>query len=429
MRTVRIAIVLLIMFALAACGGNEPPAVTLTPAVDTVATSPVEATAPVAVASPTTEIAAPTTPTTMAATAEPTATPPPAPTVLCPDVPRPALLLSTGTSFELHDPLGGARCSLPLGEDIGPESIAGDRIYFIQRDLEATTATVSRLGPDQTIEPLLATQSSGDTYYLLQFAVAPDESHLAWSHTQPKDGNNPMALLSTLWLGAADGSNATPVLENAAMGESRIATPVRFSADGQTLFFTWQPIGLGGMWNAFNGRYDNLYRVPAAGGEPVKVFDCAERALFLCLGDFRDDGTLAYVDTERTIHVTGPDGVEVAAIPTTEEYAGYPTFSPTGDLFYSTAMLPEDTSAVPFPSPGTVYHVAAPYNGPPSVVASAFGLLTEAMPQPFLDAQHLVVSYAEEENWGRALLDVTTGAIIRLEPWPNAYLSAVWPAE
>lgn len=421
--------VLLIAFMLAACsGGNEPPAATLTPATDTVATSAAEATAP-ATTAPTAEVAASATPATADPTTEPTAAPTAAPTVLCPDVPRPALLLSTGTSLELHDPLGGARCPVPLAEDLGPEFIAGQRIYFIQRDLDTATATVSRVGPDRTVEPLAATQSSGDTYYLLQFAVAPDESRLAWSHSRPAGGDDPMALISSLWLAAADGSDATPVFEDAAMPQSRLAAPVRFSADGQTLFFTWQPNGLGGMWNAFSGRYDNLYRVPAAGGEAVKVFDCADRQLFLCLGDFRDDGTLAYIDTERTIHVSGPDGAELVAIPTTAEYAGYPTFHPNGDLFYSTAMLPEGTSDFPFPSPGTVHHLAAPYSGAPAVVASAFGLLTEAMPQPFLDATHLVVNYAEEQNWGRAVLDVTTGAITRIEPWPNAYLSAVWPAE
>ena len=44
-------------------------------------------------------------------------------------------------------------------------------------------------------------------------------------------------------------------------------------------------------------------------------------------------------------------------------------------------------------------------------------------------ATHLVIGYAEGEMWGSALLDTTTGAITRLEPWPNAYLSTIWPAQ
>ena len=62
------------------------------------------------------------------------------------------------------------------------------------------------------------------------------------------------------------------------------------------------------------------------------------------------------------------------------------------------------------------------------MVASAVGLLTVALTNPFLDDQHLIVSYAEGEMWGSAVLDTTNGTITRLEPWPNAYLSAVWPA-
>ena len=78
--------------------------------------------------------------------------------------------------------------------------------------------------------------------------------------------------------------------------------------------------------------------------------------------------------------------------------------------------------------PGAIYRVPAPYTGEPQMVASAVGLLTMALPNPFLDNQHLVVSYSEDEMWGSALLDTTNGIITRLEPWPNAYLSAVWPA-
>ncbi|MBP8949394.1 MAG: hypothetical protein KBG73_11175 [Candidatus Promineofilum sp.] len=416
---------MLLAFVLAACGGSgELPAPTSTPEAGDATTSlPVEPTQSAATAAPATA-APPTAPTVEASTAEPTA----APAVLCPNVPRPALLLSIGTSFELHDPLGGERCVLPIAEDIGPEVVAGDRAYFLQRDVDLQTIMVARIGPDGVIETLPGTQGAGDTYYLQQFAVAPDESRLAWSSAEPQSADNPMTLMSTMWIGAADASNPVTVFEDMTIGENRIATPVRFTADGQTLFFTWQPMGLGGGWSSFVSRYDNLYRVPVTGGEIQKVFDCADQELFLCIGDFRDDGTLAYVDGARAVRVVGPDGAELATIPTVDDYTGYPTFSPSGDLIYSTAALPTDSTAPFAPAPGAIYRVAAPYTGEPEMVASAVGLLTMALPHPFLDNQHLVVSYAEGEMWGSAVLDTSTGTITRLEPWPNAYLSAVWPA-
>lgn len=426
--TLLVTLFALVLLGLVACGGGEEPAaeVTLPPAT-TIATD--------SLAAPTGTATAETvaSPTTAAAPTDAPASEPPAtavPAALCPEVPRPALILSIGAGYELHNPLSGERCTLPLpGEDIGPEYVAGNRVYFLDRDVEAGTVQIARGGPDGIVEPLAGTQAAGDTYYLEQFTVAPDESRLAWSSSEPAAGDNPMGLVSTMWIGAADASNPVTIFEDVTVGDNRVATPVRFTADGQTLYYTWQPMGLGGMWTAFSGRYDNLYRIAAAGGEPQKVFDCADQQLFLCIGDFRDDGTLAYLDANRTIHVNGPDGAPLAAISTTDDYAGYPTFNPAGDLFYSTAIVPTDPTGVPFPSPGTLYRVAAPYTGAPQMVASAVGLLTAAMPQPFLDNEHLVIGYAEGEQWGSALVDTTNGAIARLEPWPKAYLSAVWPAE
>jgi len=415
---------LLVLFALAACGGRAPSVeATLPPATAAATDAPIQPTVAPAEPSPTV-LPSPTEP----ATAEPVATI--APAVICPEVPRPALLLTTGSGFELHNPLSGERCSLQLpSEDVGPEFVAGDRIYFLARNLDAATVQITRVGPDGVAEPLAGTQAAGDTYYLEQFAVAPDESALAWSQARPEGGDNPMGLISTLWIGAADASNPITVFEDVKMGDNRVATPIRFTADAQTLYYTWQPMGLGGMWSAFSGRYDNLYRVARTGGESQKVFDCADQQLFLCIGDFRDDGTLAFIDANRTIHVNGPDGAQLGAIPTADDYAGYPTFNAAGDLFYSTAIVPTDPTGVPFPSPGTVYRVTAPYSGAPQVVASSVGLLTAAMNQPFLDNEHLVIGYAEGDQWGSALLNTTSGAISRLEPWPNAYLSTVWPAK
>lgn len=412
---------LLLAALLAACGGAtpaEPPATdapptgapatnapTAAPATDAPTATPLPAASPDALASP-----------------SPTA----GPTVLCPDVPRPALIVSTGPGFEAYDPLSGARCPLPLPETMGYLQPGGDRLYFVAFDNEGSSNVVSRLGADGAIEPLEATRATGDVYYLLRFAVAGDESRLAWSRMATQSDPNALALLGSLWVGAADGSAATPLFENQTGGESRIVTPLRFTADGAALYYTWEPIGLGGGWNAFNGRYDNLYRVPVSGGAPQKIFDCADSGLFLCAGDFLDDGTVAYIDTDRVIHVAGPGGALLATIPTSGDYAGYPTFAAGGDLYYSTATLPAEGTAVPMPAPGVIYRLAAPYSGAPSVVASAEGLLPASAARPFLDASHLVVGYAFEQMWGTALLS-DAGQITRLEPWPNSYLAAVWP--
>lgn len=426
MKKLRLSVLLLLVtLMLPACGGTTPaePAATATsgqPATGATAPGVTTATAPVAVTdAPTGEPATETVPTP---------TPTAAPAVLCAELGRPALILSTGPGFEGYDPRTGARCPLPLPETTGYLQTGGERLYFVAFDSEAGTNVVSRLNADRSVEPLEPTRATGDVYYLLRFTVAANEGRLAWSRMATQADASATALLGSLWIGAADGSEATAVFENQMGGESRIVAPIRFTADGAMLYYTWEPIGLGGAWNAFNGRYDNIYRVPVAGGAPEKVFDCADAGLFLCAGDFLDDGTVTYIDIDRTIHIVGLDGTPLAAIPTTGDYAGYPTFSPSGDLYYSEAVLSGDTLSLPLPAPGTVYTLASPYTGVPAVVASADGLLTSAGARPFLDAEHLVVGYEADEMWGTALLS-TAGEIAPLEPWPNAYLATVWPGQ
>ena len=417
-----IPFVLILLAALVACGGGETLA---TPEQPTTAAQPtaegVAATAEPA--APTTEPAA--TEPAAQPTAEPTAELTPTPAVLCPDLARPALIVGDGPAFDAVDPTSGARCRLPLPDGAAYVQPAGDTIYFVQLDNDSGNSVVNRLDGDGSITPLEATRVTNDVHYLLRIAASGDGGRLAWSHMRPQDDPSLTSLLGSLWIGDADGGNAVAILTDVPGVEMRIVAPLRFSANGQTLFFTWEPIGLGGAWSAFNGRYDNLWRVPATGGEPEKVFDCADVGLFLCLGDFRDDGTLAYIDNDLTVHVNGPDGSELAAIPTSGEYAGYPTFSPAGDLYYSEADLVESLETLPLPDPGTVYRVAAPYTAAPEVVASGPGLLLSAMRDVFLDGEQVAVNTSEGDQWGMALLSAA-GEITPIEPWPNAYLTAIW---
>jgi hypothetical protein len=425
-RLLVITLFTLIVMSLAACGGSGGAAV---PTIAQTAAPPLPpATEVRPTDSPATDAPTAALPTDVPTEASPTVEPTEPAAALCPDVPRPALVIFTGAEYEMSNPLTGARCPIELPwEDSGPLQVAGDSIYFVQRDPNALQAHVARFGPDGTIEPLPVTATSVEDYYRLPYAVAPDGSRLAWSAMRLGDDPNQPGLISSLWSAAPDGSARVAILGDVPGSETRIAVPIRFSADGATLFFSWQPQGLGGGWTAFNARYDNLYHVPASGGEPEKLFDCADHGLFLCVGDFQDDGTLVYIDGDRVIHMVGSDGAELATIPTIGDYAGYPTFTRDGGLIYYTAELSEDPNATPFPAPGTIYFTQPPYTEAPVVAASAGGLL---VPSAFLNPQHLVIGYVGDDGgWGMALLDLASGGITALEPWPFAQFAAVWPAE
>lgn len=426
-RLIFMMLMMVLAVGLAACGGAAPvvdsngsadEATDPAPPVEEPTTEPPTAESPADV--PATEVpATEVSPTDAPPTAEPAAE------ILCPEVARPAIMFVSGDGFELQNPLTGDSCPLELPDTIGyPQATAGT-LYAVDSDYAAGSSVVSRSTPDG-FTPLEDTRVKNDVHYLLRFAAAEDDSRLAWTRMVPGGDQPDSSLSGSLWIAGADGSQTT-IFEDLDGGQQRIISPIRFSADAQTLFYTWEPIGLGGAWNAFNGRYDNLWRVAAAGGEPEKVFDCADEELFLCLGDFTDEGALAYIDLDRVVHVRGPDGAAQAAIPTSGQYAGYPTFSPDGDLYYSDAELAEPApGALPLPEPGTVYRVAAPYDGQPEVVASTSGLLLSALRDPFLDAGHVLASYTVDEQWGAAVLSAA-GDITPLEPFPNAYPAAVWP--
>src|SRR5690606_811310 len=108
---------LLFILALAACGGADTTAPTATvAAVDSPTDAPPDTATTAAPAEPTD--APVTEPTNEPPTAEPP-TAEPVPATLCPDLPRPALIVSNGPAYEALNPLTGERCSLPLPEGLG----------------------------------------------------------------------------------------------------------------------------------------------------------------------------------------------------------------------------------------------------------------------------------------------------------------------
>ncbi|MGH2535952.1 MAG: hypothetical protein ACRDHL_00995 [Candidatus Promineifilaceae bacterium] len=341
----------------------------------------------------------------------------------CPHIRRPALITRVGQPYEITDPLTRQRCDfLDLG-DLAFVQVAGDHVYYPARDALQNQSQIVRLGPEGRPQPLAFTRVSGENHWLLRYHVAADESWIIWSEAQPAGPAGGLA--TNLWLARPDGSERRALLENAAGDERDVLAPLRLAADGQSLYFTWEPSGIGGSWAAFSGRYDNLYRLALSGGEPELVFDCAPSGVTLCLGDFLPaDGTLAYTDAEGVIHVQAAGGAALATIASQSAFAGYPTFNSQGGLIYYTAELSSDQGP-PAADPGRIHYLASPYSGAPSLLAEAPGLTT---PIAFLDEGHLLAHYADPgQQWGAAVVSLD-GELIPVEPWPAAQVIAIWPA-
>jgi len=212
-----------------------------------------------------------------------------------------------------------------------------------------------------------------------------------------------------MWLADMDGTKSVILLREERSGDVERWTPVpvRFSDDNSTLFYTQQPLGIGGIWNAYIGRYDNLYALHlATDAEPELVFDCAGEQNRLCIGDFIEtEGqvtSLAYVEG-RSVFIINGAGALLNTIALEDDYVGYPMFGPSGELVFYGADLDEGPNASIMPLMGTIYRVAPP-TAPHEVLATDPGLF---LPREWLDPSHIVVGYVgSNEEWGMAIVDI-----------------------
>ena len=328
---------------------------------------------------------------------------------LCPDVPRPAVaLFIPGEGYEIVDPVTGAECFTTLDGDIpGLFQAENGAIYYSV--LQEDQFVVKRLAGDGTSSLLSYTAVNRDDSLLYHgFVVSPDGGHIAWSATSAGvDYAGPE--VSNLWVADMEGGSLATLLSETGSGEEerRTPVPVRFSEDNSTLFYTYQPIGMGGIWNAFVGRYDSLYALRLEEeAEPALLFDCGEDRHVLCIGDFIESQgqltTLAYVNIdERSVVIVNGMGDTLNAIETGDDYVGYPTFGPGGEMVFYGADLDEGPNASILPLKGAIYRVAPP-TAPYELLASDPGLM---FPFDWLDGTRVVVGYAGSDGeWGKALV-------------------------
>jgi hypothetical protein len=324
---------------------------------------------------------------------------------LCPELARPALtLLLADGGYALFDPASGATCPLSFADVLpGMIGVVQNDLYVAGRAVgpEGEAAVIRRYAPDGAagefeLPPTLVDAQAGTE--LVGFTVLPDARLIAWSVLGPTAGSDwPSTALTIadmetgqLLVGISPDVGQTPVT----------LLPIRFSQDGSKLFYALQPTGLGGIWSSYVGRYDNLYAVATDGtGEQELIFDCAGLEEGLCLGDFLEvEGEvtgLAYVDRETgTVVIENGEGEVLNTLAAEEEYVGYPTWGPGGELVYYSADLSDDPAASPLPVMGLLYRVA-PHTGPAETLASDPALL---LPVRFLDDTHVVVLWSAESG-------------------------------
>jgi Tol biopolymer transport system component len=340
---------------------------------------------------------------------------------LCRKVPRPALLLIDRGDYYISNPVSGESCPFAFpGELPGLIQSGGDALFYHDMDFTTQSAVVKRLSPDGT-NTSLSFAETGPPAQFLHYIVSPDGRQVAWSSSRTGESGQPV---SDLYLAGTDGSGQAQLLAGIPGTDNRFVVPIRFSSDGQQLYYALQPIGVGGSWVAFNGRYDSLYAVPTSGGQPTELFRCPADSL-LCLGDFTGEGEflrVAYTDPAgKAIHVLAADGQEINHFTFPEaDFLGYPAFGLGGELAFYTAAIAEHPDGYPVPQPGTIYIVQPPYNGQPEPVKSDDSL---AMIIGWLCSDRLIYNSIDPGgNWGTTTTNLAGEATI-WGPGPTQFIT------
>lgn len=346
----------------------------------------------------------------------PTPTPPPpiGPEGVCPGIRRPAVIVANydnPSGIVIIDPVSQAQCDVILHQPpFGRIVTAGDAIYYPAFDPEAKTITVWQLSRDGGSRPLDFTATTMEQFGPFNFTVSADASRIAWAWAVVDVEANPEnpPYYNNLRVADIDGGNPLTLLERSENSDRRYLEPVRFSPDNTALYYAMQPDGLGGMIFSFSGRYDTMYRLSLAGGDPELMLACPGDQQSICIGDISADGSYLAVARfgEGGVQVLDSSGSPVSTLaPPATDYVGWPVFSPTGQLAFASAVLAQDNDqAPPRPNPGYISLVAPPYTGQAETIYSdnSITALWE-----WLDDTRLIYGAMDEEgNIGTAMISL-----------------------
>ncbi len=337
---------------------------------------------------------------------------------LCPDIARPAVVVvdfSRPAGLLLVDPTTQQSCPIQLKQPPYGRIVAGGgSLFYAIFDEAAKMVAIWELNARGEQNPLSFTQVQMEELGPYEFVVSNDGSKIAWGRGTPDTGATPPKLLNDLWIANRDGSNQVTVL-NQAEQAGRFIEPVRFSADNNTLYFAWQPAGLGGVWSSLSGRYDSVYSVPVSGGEPRLLFACPQNEISLCIGDISPQGVLVQIQPDKKVVVQGSDGQTLAALtPPVSDYVGSPVFGPNGNLAFVAATLTQDDAQNwPQANPGIITALLPPYTGELKTLVSDKNVVNA---WDWLDENRLIFGVLDEQGNTGTEMATLDGQRVKLSP-------------
>ena len=351
----------------------------------------------------------------------PTLTPSPTPTQavlsrivtqLCPQLRAPLGLFSVPDPFYDHstDPptlyaryqvlgLGldsnGEPCTFYLSPTpIGAPQFAGDSLFWKSFDDEAEWVMVWKYDPQDVLtddvfpEHLHLRQTRTTTSIgksgLFDFVVAEDGEILVWSYTDPQPyGDNEMGYVQSMTGAATSG----PIDQHPAVeiwfdfvpeGDSggKILRPRELPSDGERLFYSEEPVGLGRQWPEPVGLYSSLYAISTWwDAYPERLFDCEKD--YWCISDFSEEHDLLVVIQDNSIQIknlTSGELIREVRAPDAYQLVRQALIAPDGTIAFIGAAIGESEYGDQ-PEDAAIFLLDPPYQGEPVMVMSDPGLL------------------------------------------------------
>jgi len=246
--------------------------------------------------------------------------------------------------FTVADPASGATLTTfsvaGLAEWHG-QWVGGDSVFY----LDDANQVVHRVGFDGQVTDLPAVNSGGPTFEGA-FLPSPDGARMAWGTSVFAPGNAAGDTHIQLKVANVDGSGEQTVLDEWLKDESILPTPMAWSPDGKSLYFSRVPYGIGGYILFWGGP--NLYRADLTTGLIAEVLP--EQGCLCAMAISPDGSTLAYMPGYDPIKLVLRDlstGVERATdVDAAHMQAGSVLWSPDGkSLVYTMALSNPDKEA------------------------------------------------------------------------------------
>jgi hypothetical protein len=286
-----------------------------------------------------------------------------------------------------------AYCSFYLlPPPMGTPQFAGDSLFWMNFDPDSEWVMVWKYDldavqlddefPQHTFLRQTRTNTSIGKAGLFDFVVAEDGETLVWSYTDPHPyDENEMGYFQTMYGAATSGpiDQRPPAdiwSDFVPEGDSggKILRPIR--SDGERVYFSQEPVGLGRQWPEPRGRYTNLYSIQTWGYDsPELHFDCGGE--HWCITDFSEEqGILASIQGEvlRIVDLASAELIREVQAPVDYPLTRQAMIGPDGSIAFLGIRMGEANYGE-LPEDAALFMIEPPYQDEPVLVLKDGGLL------------------------------------------------------